>query len=155
MWNFGPSLALPVSLLLKKRGSPRGAGVPHQRAPGRHSWSASVQPRLMMAYDMYIPIIYHWSVKDALCVLVSCHMSWIYLWHAWSDVCQLFHCFFYFVQALNLNSIYEQDIPVQTNHMSDIFHVNDFSTVTSEWMIFLLCKLQYTNVHYLCNGCTH
>jgi hypothetical protein len=41
---------------------------------------------------------------------------------------------------------------LQVNHMSDIIRYNDFSTVTSERIIFLLCKLQYSNAHALCNG---
>jgi len=33
-------------------------------------------------------------VKDDLSALVSAHMLRMCLWHAWSDVCWLFHCFF-------------------------------------------------------------
>ncbi len=33
--------------------------------------------------------------------------------------------------------------------MPDIFHKNDSSSVSSAWMIFLLCKLEYTEVHNL------
>jgi hypothetical protein len=53
----GPSLVSPVSLLLKRRGSARGAGLQRQRAPGRPGWPASVRLRLMQTYDMYIPVI--------------------------------------------------------------------------------------------------
>ncbi len=41
---------------------------------------------------------------------------------------------------------------LQINHISDVICCNDFSTVTSERIIFLLCKLQYTNAHDLWNG---
>jgi hypothetical protein len=63
------------------------------------------------------------------------------LWHAWSDVCWLFYCCFYCLKELNVNSTYDRHIPLQINHMSDIIRCNDFSTVTSERIIFLLCKL--------------
>ncbi len=33
--------------------------------------------------------------------------------------------------------------------MPDIFHKNDSSSASSAWMIFLLCKLEYTEVHNL------
>ncbi len=83
------------------------------------------------------------------------------LWHAWSDVCWLFHCFFDCLKALNENCTYGRHIPLQINHMSDIMIIiiiicyNDFSTVTAEHIIFLLCKLQYTNAHDLWNGYMH
>jgi hypothetical protein len=50
----------------------------------------------------------------------------------------------------------DRHIPLQINHMSDIIPYNDsdFSTVNSE-RIFLLCKLQYSNAHDLCNGYMH
>ncbi len=56
----GPSLVLPVSLLLKQRRSARGhrAGVQLQRAPGRLGKPPRVLLRLMQTYDMYIPVIY-------------------------------------------------------------------------------------------------
>ena len=54
----GPSCVLPVSLLLKQRRSARGAGVLLQRAPGRPGGLARVLPRLLLTYDMHIPVIY-------------------------------------------------------------------------------------------------
>ena len=57
----GPSLVLPVSLLLKQRRSARGhsGGVQLQRAPGRPGKPPRVLLRLMQRYDMYyIPVIY-------------------------------------------------------------------------------------------------
>jgi hypothetical protein len=54
-----PNLALLVSLLIKLRRSARGAGVLLQRAPGRPGRPASLPlPRLMLTYDMNIPVIY-------------------------------------------------------------------------------------------------
>jgi hypothetical protein len=52
---------------------------------------------MMQTYDIYsrhIPVISTWSVNNALFALVSAHMPRMCLWHAWSDVCWLFHCFF-------------------------------------------------------------
>ena len=54
----GPSLVLPVSLLLKRRRSARGAGVTLQRAPGRPCGPGNVQQRLMLTYDIHKPVIY-------------------------------------------------------------------------------------------------
>ena len=152
LWNFGlpqPRVAcLSVAKAEKIRKKCRGAAA-------QSAWetllAASVQPRLMLTYDMYIPVIYHWSVKVALCALLSCHMPLMCLLHVWSDECQSFHCFFDCAKARIVNSIYERNIPLQTDHMSYICHEKDFSTVTSEWRIFLLCNLQYTNAQYLCN----
>ncbi len=64
----GPSLVLPVSLLLKQRRSARGAGLLPQRKPGRPGWPASVllSLRLMQTYDMYIP-----------CLSYTCHIHLI------------------------------------------------------------------------------
>ncbi len=93
-------------------------------------------------YSCHIPVISTWSVKDDLSALVSAHMLRMCLWHAWSDVCWLFHCFFDCLKALNENCTYGRHIPLQINHMSDIICYNDFSTVTAELIIFLLFKLQ-------------
>jgi hypothetical protein len=57
-----------------------------------------------------------------------------------------FIAFFDCLKALNANSTSGRHIPLQINHMSDIISYNDFSTVTSELMIFLLCKLQKFNI---------
>ena len=54
----GPSLELQVSLLLKLRRYARGAGVLLQRAPGRPGGPTRVLPRLLLTYDMHIPVIY-------------------------------------------------------------------------------------------------
>ncbi len=82
---------------------------------------------------------------------VWAHMPRMCLWHAWSDVCWLFHCFFDCLKELNINSTYDRHIPLQINHMSGIIRYNNFSTITSERIIFLLCNFQYSNAHDLCN----
>ncbi len=87
--------------------------------------------------------------------VVSAHMLRMCLWHTWSEVCWLFHCFFDCLKALNVNSTYGRHIPLEINHMSDIIRHNDFNTVISERIIFLLCKLQYTNAHDIWNGYVH
>ena len=53
-----PSLVLPVSLLLKRKRSARGAGLTQQRAPGRPGGPRNVQPRQMLTYDIHKPVIY-------------------------------------------------------------------------------------------------
>jgi hypothetical protein len=81
----GHSLVLPVSLLLKRRRSARGAGVTRQRAPGRPGGPGNVQQRLMLTYDIHKPVIYlsyttgqwkllcvHWCMPYALEVSVAC-----------------------------------------------------------------------------------
>jgi hypothetical protein len=106
-------------------------------------YSASVRLRLMQTYDMcHIPVISTRSVKDDLSALVSVHMLRMCLWHAWSVVCWLFHCFFDCLKALNENCTYVRHIPLQINHMSDIICYNELSNVTAELIIFLLFKLQ-------------
>jgi hypothetical protein len=71
----GPSL---VSLLLKLRRSTRGAGVTRQRAPGRPGGPGNMPQAaeadadiVWYTYTCHIPVtvIYHWSVKVALCAL--------------------------------------------------------------------------------------
>ncbi len=96
--------------------------------------------------DLNIPNIFH----KCLSALVSVHMLRMCLWHAWSDVCCLFHCFFYWLKALNENCTYGRHIPLQINHMSDTICYNDFkfSTVTAELIIFLLLKLWNGYMHW-------
>jgi hypothetical protein len=94
----GPSLVLPVSLLLKWRRSARGhcAGVLRQRAPGRPGKPPRVLLRPMdiwHVYSCHIPVISTWSVKDDLSALVSAHMLRICLRHAWSNASGRLRCY--------------------------------------------------------------
>ena len=164
LWNFGrpqPSVAsLSVAKTEKicKRSQCRGAAAKSAwktRARQAPKSAAEADADIWHVYSCHIPVISTWSVKDDLSALVSVHMLRMCLWHAWSDVCWLFHCFFDCLKALNENCTYGRHIPLQINHMSDIICYNDFSTVTAELIIFLLFKLQYTNAHDLWNGYMH
>ena len=166
LWNFGqpqpePSVAsLSVAKTEKicKRSQCRGAAAKSAwktRVRQAPKSAAEADADIWHVYSCHIPVISTWSVKDDLSALVSAHMLRMCLWHAWSDVCWLFHCFFDCLKALNENCTYGRHIPLQINHMSDIICYNDFSTVTAELIIFLLFKLQYTNAHDLWNGYMH
>ena len=163
LWNFGqpqpePSVAsLSVAKTEKicKRSQCRGAAAKSAwktRARQAPKSAAEADADIWHVYSCHIPVISTRSVKDDLSALVSVHMLRMCLWHAWSDVCWLFHCFFDCLKALNENCTYGRHIPLQINHMSDIICYNDFSTVTAELIIFLLFKLQYTNAHDLSSG---
>jgi hypothetical protein len=106
----GPSLVLPVSLLLKQRRSARGHCA--WGAAAKSAWETRQTPKSAAEADadiwhvyschILVPVISTWSVKDDLSALVSAHMLRMCLWHAWSDVCWLFHCFFDCLKALNV-----------------------------------------------------
>ncbi len=162
LWNFGlwrpqPSVAsLSVAKTEQEVTVQRCSGkerLGDQASPPKSA--AGVDADIWHVYSCHTPVISTWSVKDDLSALVSAHRLRMCLWHAWSDVCWLFHCFFDCLKALNVNSTYGRHIPLQINHMSDIIRYNDFSTVISDRIIFLLCKHRYTNAHDIWNGYMH
>ena len=160
LWNFGrpqprvASLSVAKTEKIRKRCRAAAAKSAWETRRARKR-AAEADTDIWHVYSCHIPVISTWSVKDDLSALVSAHMLRMCLWHAWSDVCWLFHCFFDCLKALNENCTYGRHIPLQINHMSDIICYNDFSTVTAERIIFLLFKLQYTNAHDLWNGYMH
>ncbi len=86
-----PILVLPVSLLLKRRRSARGAGLQRQRAPGRPCGPARVLLRRMQTYDMYIPVIYLWYPLDQWCQPIC--LGCVFGMH--SPMCAGFSLFFW------------------------------------------------------------
>ena len=119
------------------------------------SWSPGCWWHMTSIYLVYISVNLRyytttpWSMKLASFVLMSCHMSQMDLWHAWSDASSQLQDCLDCLQALNLNCIYESNIPVLIWFFPDIFHKNDLSSVPSAWMISSLWKLVYTKVHNL------
>jgi hypothetical protein len=149
LWIF--CLVLQLFLLLKHRRPARGAWVLRQRAPGRPGGPASVLLRLMQSHCRHITCIF-------LSYTVLCHIRLV------GEQCfayvgvspyALFYCFFDCLKELNVNFTYDRHIPLQINHMSGIIRYYNFSTVTSERIIFLFCKFQYSDAHDLRNGYKH
>ncbi len=152
------SFVLQPSLLLKHRRSARGAWVRLGDQEGQQvcCWGwCRVMADIWHVYSCHLPVTFAWLVNNSLFVLVSAHMPRMCLWHASSDVCWLFHCFFDSLKELNVNFTYDQHILLRINHMSDIIWYNNFSTVTSEQIVFLLCKFQYSNANDKWNGYMH
>ena len=120
LWNFGQpqprvaglSVAKTEKIRKRCRVDAAKSAWETRRAQKR---AAKANADIWYTYTCHIPVIYHWSVKVALCALE----------HAiclGREESKLFQCFFNSSKALNLKCKYEWDISVKTKHMSGIFH---------------------------------